>query len=310
VLVEPGSYTESDEITLDRSGTAEAPITLRSRVQGQAHLHSPGANNVFAVRGGDHNVVQDFEISGGKYCGIYIVTGNHLKVLGNHIHHTGTAPVHEPYGQEAVLSESGTRGHLYAGNLIHHNGRPRSVEPQWDVDHGMYLCGDDETVVNNVIAFNRDNAIQVAGYRTVSNLRVHHNVLAGNGHGGLVLWLALKDVSISNNIFHDNGRDQSFAGLWSYDAHGTGVEIVNNCFWGNTGGAVDTTGGGSDYQVRLENVLEFDPLFVNPEAINYRLRGNSPAIDAGVVVPGIDTDLLGKPRVRGAAPDLGPYEIH
>ncbi|MBN9182038.1 MAG: right-handed parallel beta-helix repeat-containing protein [Microbacterium sp.] len=309
VLVEPGVYTEPDELTLDRSGTAAAPIVIRSRVKHRAVIENYTSNNLIAVRGASHNVVQDFEMRGSKLCGIYIVTGDFLQVIGNDIHHTGIAPTTEPYGQEGILSSAGTRGHSYIGNLIHHNGRPWDVEPGWDVDHGMYLQADDELIVNNVIAYNRDNGIQVAGYETVSNMRIYQNVLAENGHGGMVLWMPVDGVKIRNNIFADNGQRDAYAGLWSYDAHGTGVEISHNCFWGNAGGALDTTGGGSDYAVVVEDVFEYDPLFKDPSHMDFRLRLTSPAINAGTTIPGIRTDILGRPRVRGGRPDLGAYEM-
>lgn len=309
VLVEPGIYTEPDELTLDRSGTADAPIVIQSRVKHRAVIENNASNNLIAVRGASYNVVQDFEMRGSKLCGIYIVTGDCIQVIGNDIHHTGVAPTTEPYGQEGILSNAGTRGHSYIGNLIHHNGRPTTVEPGWDVDHGMYLEADDELVVNNVIAFNRDNGIQIAGYQTVSNTRVYQNVLAGNGHGGMVLWQPIENVKIRNNIFANNGARDAYAGLWSYDAHGTGVEIVDNCFWGNSGGTLDTTGGGSDYEVDVRNVYEFDPQLKDPSRMDFRLRMTSPAINAGEVIPGILTDIVGAPRVRGGRPDLGAYEM-
>lgn len=58
-------------------------------------------------------------------------------------------------------------------------------------------------------------------------------------------------------------------------------------------------------------VLALDPLYVNPSGGNYRLRPESPLINAGTssVPNGIgSTDAAGDPRVVGPAPDLGAYE--
>ncbi len=53
------------------------------------------------------------------------------------------------------------------------------------------------------------------------------------------------------------------------------------------------------------NILNTDPMFIDPYLFNYRPDSLSPAIDAGLPV-GITTDLEGKPR--NAQPDIGAYE--
>jgi hypothetical protein len=55
----------------------------------------------------------------------------------------------------------------------------------------------------------------------------------------------------------------------------------------------------------LPHGLNADPQFVDPLQGNYRLREVSPCIDAGVVLPGINSLSS-----RGRAPDLGAYETH
>ncbi|MEZ4942385.1 MAG: choice-of-anchor Q domain-containing protein [Saprospiraceae bacterium] len=53
----------------------------------------------------------------------------------------------------------------------------------------------------------------------------------------------------------------------------------------------------------------FDPLFVNPDSGDYRLQPCSPLVNAGSndYVLG-DTDLAGRPRIRGGTVDIGAYE--
>lgn len=317
VLVEPGVYKEEGELDLNRAGTADEPIIVRSRVKWGAVLENPDVEKMVRVSA-DHNVIQDFEMRGSLACGVYVYTGNYTQVLGNWMHHLGNNPRIEPWGQEAILSENRTWGHTYASNLIHHIGRPRSVEPHLDVDHGMYLCADDELVMNNVCAYNRDNGIQVAGYSTVSNMRLYNNVLARNGHSGIVFWQPIENIEVVNNIFYENGRDPferdgvtySHPGIFFLDAPGT-IEIRNNDFYGNPEGPI------AEWLYKwvpptnnavISGVMEFDPLFVDPDDVNFRLRGNSPAIDAGVPLEEVVEDLSGRSRPRGKALDLGAYE--
>jgi|GEM_PF-1796813 len=53
----------------------------------------------------------------------------------------------------------------------------------------------------------------------------------------------------------------------------------------------------------LASACEANPNLVNPASGNYHLADNSPAIDAGVVIAGINDE-----RYAGAAPDCGAYE--
>ena len=57
--------------------------------------------------------------------------------------------------------------------------------------------------------------------------------------------------------------------------------------------------------------LDTDPLFINPANGDFRLKPNSPAINAGD--PNITnlpaTDLAGQPRVQGGQVDIGAYEF-
>lgn len=51
-----------------------------------------------------------------------------------------------------------------------------------------------------------------------------------------------------------------------------------------------------------------DPLFVDPANHDYRLRPGSPAINAGVAISEIQTDLRGASRTEGGQYDIGAYE--
>ncbi|HEX5033364.1 MAG TPA: choice-of-anchor D domain-containing protein, partial [bacterium] len=56
--------------------------------------------------------------------------------------------------------------------------------------------------------------------------------------------------------------------------------------------------------------IDADPLFVNPEAGNFQLGPDSPALDAGdTAAPGLpDLDLAGNPRVFNGQVDMGAFE--
>ena len=61
----------------------------------------------------------------------------------------------------------------------------------------------------------------------------------------------------------------------------------------------------NDFFVGFDNIINSDPLFIDPEAYNYELDTLSPAINAGADL-GVMLDLLG--NIRTAPSDIGAYE--
>ncbi len=310
IHVDPGVYTDYTSadptvaagIRLDRSGTATNLIVLKSEVPGGAIIDgqdNPDRDHGIVIRG-DYNVVDGFEVRRCPDGGIAIY-GNGNRILNDHIHHNGDPGNSSDNGQDGVYSEPGTRDNVYACNWIDHNGRPGS-----DLDHGLYLCGQNELVINNVLLANAACGLQVAGYSTVSNLKVYNNVMAWNGTDGIILWQALDGVDIENNILYQNGH----YGLGSYAASGSGVVVQSNLTYANGYSDFDFTGGGSAYTYSQTGNLSADPGLVDEslDGFDAHLAANSPAIQAGVnLSPVVTTDLVGAARPVSGAWDLGVF---
>ena len=65
-----------------------------------------------------------------------------------------------------------------------------------------------------------------------------------------------------------------------------------------------------------ENIIDADPLFVDPNNLDFSLQSDSPAIDIGdnttienLSAVGNNTDLAGNPRITNETVDLGAYEF-
>src|SRR5262249_29852779 len=159
---------------------------------------------------GSYNVVDGFEIKNGPRGGITIWS-NGNRNLNCIIHHNGNVASTSTQGMDGVYSDADTSDNVYTANYVRHNGRAGST-----LDHGLYPCGRNELVNINIVVDNSCNGIQVAGYTTVSNLRIYNNVLAYNGGNGIILWQTLNGVDIKNNVLYNNTR----YGISSYDAHG------------------------------------------------------------------------------------------
>jgi hypothetical protein len=216
IIVTPGVYTDYTSgwgLRLGASGTASSPIVLRSQVRGGAIIDGQNASDrhVSIYLDGSYNIIDGFQIKGGPDGGITI-WGSGNQIINNEIHHNGNPANASTYGQDGVYSDKNTRDNVYRANYIHDNGRAGS-----NLDHGLYLCGDNEVVINNVSLRNSAYGLQIAGYSTVSNMRVYNNVMAFNGKGGMILWQALSGVEVKNNIIYRN----TGYGIDSWDAHGS-----------------------------------------------------------------------------------------
>src|SRR5205823_5846069 len=305
IYVASGTYTDYTSgwgIHLGSSGSSSSPITLKSQVRGGAIIDGQNAsdrNQGFYIDG-SYNVVDGFVIRNCPLGGISIwANGN--RILNNEIHHNGNPASSSTNGRDGCYSNEGTSGNYYANNYIHDNGRSGS-----NLDHGLYLCGKNETVLNNILVRNVATGLQIAGYTTVSNMKVYNNVIAWNGTCGIILWQALSGVDIKNNILFQNGH----YGLGSFAATGSGVVVDHNLSYGNGYGNYDFSGGGSTYAYTAGSTISVAPLFVNSTATGFdaHLGAGSPAINGGMNLSAFfSTDKDGVGRPASGAWDLGAY---
>jgi Bacterial Ig domain/Protein of unknown function (DUF1565) len=305
IIVKAGTYTDYSSgwgIHLGKSGSSSSPITLKSEVPGGAVIDGQNASdrNVGFYIDGNYNIVDGFEIKNGPEGGITIWS-SYNQILNCNIHHNGNPASSSTQGKDGVFSDSATSGNIYRANYIHHNGRTGS-----NLDHGFYICGRNEVVVNNILLANAANGIQVAGYNTAVNLKIYNNVMAYNGANGIILWLSLNGVDIKNNIIYKNGH----TGIGSWDAHGSGVNIDHNISFGNTLGDFNHVDGGSDYTYNYSSTISSDPQLVNNTATAFdpHLKSGSPGIQGALnLYSTFTTDMTGAQRQSSGAWDSGVY---
>ena len=137
-----------------------------------------------------------------------------------------------------------------------------------------------------------------AGRGVIRNIYYYHNVFrpsSDNRYGGaLTLWMGTpsKNLFFRNNIFTGRVKAISFQGL----PHTPDMDYD---LW-------DTLDIEKARQRFLSNGIVWEPHGVFASARlddNHRPLADSPAIDRGILIPGINDDF------RGAGPDLGAYEI-
>lgn len=141
-----------------------------------------------------------------------------------------------------------------------------------------------------------------------------NNVFAHGGAWGICVH-DVPGIVVENNTFafiqyHGAGfRDDS-----------TGNVVRNNIFyevsssyWASDGGEV--TGdhnlifnAGAPDVPGEHDLLDVDPLFLDPANDIFMLRAGSPAVDAGMDLPEVDRDVFGTGRPQGGGWDIGAYE--
>jgi hypothetical protein len=133
--------------------------------------------------------------------------------------------------------------------------------------------------------------------------------------------------NIINNTITDNTRG---AFLYAIEAAGSSATVINNILAFSLGNAdiLFTAGGArrvADLTVKNSLItnqgplmlvgqngnITGDPKYADPNNGDFRLSASSPAVNAGDnSAPGLPmTDLDGKPRVAGAAVDMGAFEF-
>ena len=344
VCVEDGVYTDTDGndfiVYLNRGGTEEAWITFRSVNRWGAVLD--GSDNTtkygwaFAEKA-NYVRIEDFELFGLIYGGFWSNSkvAHHIYFYRNHIHHIGRMCSGTWYGMGiGIFQGKGSDYHTYDSNVIHDNGRFHTGENGCDNearyeqdlaagkcteedpltcwcphcyknhDHGLYIDGNHGVIVNNIFYNNRSGwDVQMSkgmqGWLISNNTFASHNP---NRDGQLLYWGGdFVDHEIVNNIFY-NPRG---AGIYNSS---TGVETninvraINNL--STHALMIDST------NTFVEGNIEFtDPLFLDVNDHDYRLGPDSPAIDTGLPVEGLDYDIEGVVRPLGDGWDIGAYEF-
>ena len=155
-------------------------------------------------------------------------------------------------------------------------------------------------VINSTITSNVSHKDNTPGWEGEGGGIAVHGY---NGNGTIV------SLDLYNTILYGNVALGATSGADLYfqqDSPGTARVNASNC---------NINGIGGDLSLyHATDVINSDPLFVDPDNDNYRLMEESPCVDTGTAVvpspPGLPgTDFDGNPRIVGRSPDIGAYEF-
>jgi hypothetical protein len=189
-----------------------------------------------------------------------------------------------------------------------------------------------------------DNAYDAGIIASNSSIRARNCLITNCGRniylvqGGDYQFDHLTAATISNNFISHSQPVLTVANFSNNNSPSPLNAIFNNSiFWGENGNVENEVdiirmGNTTTFQVTFNKVLwkmngnptnativngpaltanpVFDSINVSENYFDFRITkfAQSPAIDAGLPVPGVNHDLDGKPRPVGPAPDLGSFE--
>src|SRR5215470_5606089 len=121
--------------------------------------------------------------------------------------------------------------------------------------------------------------------------------------------MKVSDSIIANNIFYGVNTAAIWIGGASREEpmRFANVRISNNVISNGVLLSTEENVAASGL-ILADNLEKTDPKFADPAAFDFHLRSDSPAIDAGLALPGVATDYDGRVRPRGGRVDIGAYE--
>ena len=300
--------------------------------QGLSSAREMGA--VFIDHGAEHNIIRNCEVY--DYPVGFQSNGKHILITRNYIHDCTGFLQYPGWGPVGIMVAASH--HEISYNRIENYVVTGGA---WGSDGGAIEVDSDNAELRENIEIHHNISVGNQGFLEITkgpergdpqNVHVHHNI-SDDWQQFILLWggrdfliehntvLCRKpknsnihvvfglpkgspeNVRIRNNIFAVSHGLQVFAGVSPYSESDYDQPRDHNLYHSLDGSVEDPTGlplGPGD--------AVGDPLFVDLEGMDLRLRAGSPAIDTATD-SGLPVDFDGKPRIFGKAPDKGAFEF-
>ncbi|HEY7543447.1 MAG TPA: PKD domain-containing protein, partial [Blastocatellia bacterium] len=298
-----------------------------------------GARYGIDLRNTDHVTVQNCRAHGSRLTGIFLAfcyypliqnnesysngehgiyqsnSGDNPTIRGNNLHHNFAAGLHMNGDRNFTPGDGIISFALVEKNIVWENG----------VGGGSGINCDgvsDSIIRNNLLYNNRASGISlyaIDGAEGSSRNRVYNNtiVMPSNGRWCINIPPSAEGQpnptgnKIKNNILYNAHSFRGAITIYSNSVSGfeSDYNIIVPRFSTDDG---DTNMNLSQWQARgydLHSVAATpDQLFIDPAALNFRLKPSSAALDFGVALADVTEDIEGVARPQGPKHDAGCYE--
>jgi hypothetical protein len=257
---------------------------------------------------GNHDfILRNLEIRNFHANGVFI-QANNVQILNCKIHHQVSGDANRWYG---IYFHNGANGVIEGSEIYNNPGGGIHAYPG--------------TISNLIIRRNRiysnntmttSNAEGIIVYRgssngvmqTITGVQIYNNVVYKNSvyggtSGGIRVSNGPDGTKIWNNTVYANKGWGINIQSGTYKP--TNTVLQNNIVFANTSGQIANVGIGSILSANLTT----DPRFVNASAADFNLQSSSPAINKGVIISSVKTDIRSVSRPKGSTHDIGAYEV-
>lgn len=296
-----GIYTGNGASDIEIQGNVISDNVQSARLNNKTSWRGGvGLNNGSDVRVLDNEIFENY----GEGLDVYLMRD--VEVRGNRFHDNFAAQLYLDNVEGAVAE----------GNFIYTNYNP-------DFYRSLYN--------NNGPSPGIEVANESPNAPLLSQVVIRNNIVVG-GVYQFIYWKGvgqgMKNLLVANNTFVKGERLSNGVLHIDSDSLTTNVRFANNIFFSRGGSIAEewnipgtlsgvtfdhNTWYGGSYPSRVSGTgdLVRDPLFSNPAgtaALDFKLRGASPAIDSGVSLGEVSNDYFGGKRPEGGRHDQGAHE--
>ncbi|WP_161954179.1 right-handed parallel beta-helix repeat-containing protein [Candidatus Methylomirabilis limnetica] len=325
-----GTYAEALIHSIPPGTSWDSPVTVAAAPGHTVTLKpDPGAEFVLLFQGTQQYIIIDGLILDGTNVGYDVIkitwsvsgdpttSAHHIRIKNSEVRNATlyNAGAHK---QGVLIAGVGVDWNEFINLNVHHNGLT-------SYDHGFYIQSSHNVVEHCSVHHNAGYGVHLYnGYdrRTDSNI-VRNNAVFTNGWRGILLGSGDGNVAYNNVVWGNRGGIRvNFSSPTNSKVYnnttynntdygilvesGTGAIVQNNIAYMNGTPEIQDSGTGS---VIDRNLVGIDPQFVNAAAADFRLQPGSLAIDAGIAVSLVTTDIAGTLRPQGRGDDIGAFEF-
>ena len=341
LYIRGGTYAEALINDIPSGTSWNAPVTISAYGSEVVTLEAPSTSSYPIKMHGSYQYIIISHIifdavnlprdsSGRGAVGVYISSDSSAGIP-THLRFTGCEIKNAPASGLLVEAAAGAPSDIQILNCSMHDNGANIL------DHGIYISGNNVLVDHCRIYNNQGFGVQIYDGTTnsssvCSNNVISNNIIYGNarynsGGAGIIVDTGDNNV-VYNNVIYNNNNGYGIR----VDAQAKGTLIYNNTVTGNPGGALligydDNTTSGTVvrnnilYHNGSNDIINYgtgtiadhntlnstDPLFVDAANNNYQVQAGSPAIDAGLTLSLVTTDINGKSRPAGSY-TIGAYQ--